>query len=131
MLVATPIHAEELRARQSAEASTRPDTRALTGGALLFAVSYGLAGAAAVQGYFGEHSEWAAVPVAGPWILVPRAGGSQALVLDGVGQLGGVALVAGSFMFPERTLGPARASAPSVQVNVGRASSSVGLAVRF
>jgi hypothetical protein len=96
------------------ESVTRPDGRALVGGSVLFAASYGLA-LSAVDGY------GLAVPVAGPWISLAHGEGSEELALDGVAQLGGVVLIAGSFMFPERTLGPARAAVPALRLGVGAA----------
>ena len=117
-------------AASSQAQSTRPDQRALVGGSLLFGVSYGLAGTAAAQDYFGQDSHLLWVPLAGPWIVISKQGG-EALALDGIAQLGGVALVTGSFLFPERTLGPARAHRPSFQLRVGRTRSEIGLGLRF
>jgi hypothetical protein len=134
VLFSSPSWASEKLAGsgQSFEQSTRPDQRALVGGALLFGVSYGLACAAAAHDSFGDESDWLGVPLAGPWIVMSHGDASGgALALDGIAQVGGVALVAGSFMFPERTLGPARAELPTLRLRVGRASSDVMLGMRF
>ena len=132
-LLGSPSWASEriAAAHQEYEGSTRPDQRALVGGALLFGVSYGLAGAAAAEDSFGDESHWLGVPLAGPWIVMSHGDSTGALALDGIAQVGGVALVAGSFMFPERTLGPARAELPTLRLRVGRASSDVVLGLKF
>jgi len=126
-----PLHAvpekpqtHSLGETSRSESVTRPDRRALIGGSVLFAASYGLALTAADE--YGL-----AVPIAGPWIAMAHGEGSEELVLDGIAQLGSVALIAGSFIFPERTLGPARSSAPAIRLRVGAAGTKVVVAAQF
>jgi hypothetical protein len=105
--VSNPAAAEGSTARPPVEASVpRPSspwlTRTQTGGLVLFGVSYGAALGVPVVGGFSDGREWFAVPFAGPILAVAydRPGARSealhldpwAIVLDEIGQVGGVAL---------------------------------------
>jgi hypothetical protein len=102
LLVATvsnPAAAERSTPLPPAEASVpRPSSPSLsrtqTGGLVLFGVSYGAALGVPVVAGFSDGREWFAVPLAGP--LIGMTHGLHidpwAIVLDEIGQLGGVTL---------------------------------------
>jgi hypothetical protein len=93
----------------------RVETRAkrglIVGGAVTFGVLYLLSAFAATVAIDGNDSEEFGpllIPVAGPFVTVGTAGaegvGTFALVLDGVGQAGGVAMFIAGIMTEEKFL---------------------------
>ncbi len=99
----------------STHASTMP--RAIAGGAVLFAVAYGLALYVPLRDDFSGESDWLAVPVAGPTIAMARGIENVnywGLAIDQIGQLGGLTLiVAGSIHWASESSSVAIRAAPN------------------
>jgi hypothetical protein len=113
------------------EGQTRPDQRAFVGGAVFFAIAWGLAGAAAASGNYGSDDQYLTLPLLGPWIMAAKGETDAGLILDGVAQVGGAALVGASVLFPERTLGPARADRAGLRLTAAVTRRSVTLGLAF
>lgn len=130
-------------ARPSSEVVTyaeqSPNSDLITGGALMFGLSYGtsvMLGAAS-----DRHSDqWLFVPVAGPWLDLatrrschgPNCGIGEAankvlLAGDGILQAAGTLQILGGFLFPETRIVTRTASRPQVHVAPTAGLSSVGL----
>ncbi|HEV8244443.1 MAG TPA: hypothetical protein VGP93_01615 [Polyangiaceae bacterium] len=112
---------------QSSEPHASPVPRALTGGALLLGVAYGLVLYMPIHDGFRGESAWLAVPVAGPTISMARnpKDANWALAIDQIAQLGGVVLVvAGSVELY-------RYSSPSLSIAMSTYGKGVSLAMRY
>lgn len=97
--------------RSPSSGAARTDWATVRGGLLLFGVSYVASAAAALSEGAESSDRWLFAPVAGPWIAL-AAGPSSAwgLVLAGIAQGSGAALVTWGACCPRRVLGPAAAS---------------------
>jgi hypothetical protein len=96
--------------------------RAGVGGIVLFSVAYGLALSVPLQRGFSGESGLLAVPIAGPALAVGcRLDGVNywGLILDQVGQLGGVALVAADLFGTQGAWPPASARMGTFSIQRG------------